>query len=407
MPTRIHKKKTNSKSRKRTQGQRRMSVSRRVTQAQRSRSKRRRQSRALRGGSSGHTSQSKSKKNGLKYAAMAAMGAGVVATGVVMHNKWTQHRQGNSRLTSSNPSTVNTDAPVVVSVSKQLTDDAARACINKVKTELEAIDPCSDFSTTEIDTNLQKIDNYLNTFKHKKAVMSRVWTTQTEDILNAYSYVTFYLEFVKEFCPKATVKKEEIYTQTRPKLQTTVTSAAEVEEIVQNLTNALAGVEKSVALRHFLFRKDQKILRETAYESTIRGYGLLFQLPGRGQPSWFTNIDKYATQARRVTCLTLQQCTPDLARKLIGVVATAYAFYMYPPADGFEANAIKSDIEKKQKRHDTQMRKNLNAIKSHLDTLKRETSPPYDILLYNIPPEIIYGSGELIDEFNALFDLEF
>ena len=162
-----------------------------------------------------------------------------------------------------------------------------------------------------------------------------------------------------------------------------------------------------MALRHFLFRKDQKILRETAYESTIREYGLLVQLPGRRQPSWFTNIDKYATQARRVTCLTLQQCTPDLARKLIGVVATAYAFYMYPPADGFEANAIKSDIEKKQKRHDTQMRKNLKAIKSHLDTLKRGTSPPYDILLYNIPPEIIYGSGELIDEFNTLFDLEF
>lgn len=390
MPTRIPKKKTNSKSRKRTPGRRRMSVSRRVTQAPRSRSKRRRQSRALRGGNSGHTSQSKSKKNGLKYAAMAAIGAGVVATGVVMHNRWNQHRPGNSRSSNSTSEfsglSDRSDSSTGNTVLTQLTDEDARALILEVERELHAIDPCSDFSTTEINTNLKKIGNYLKLFEHKKEVTPRVWTTETEKILNAYHYYTFYLEFLRDFSKKEVIPD--------------VIAAAEVEQIVQNLTNALAAVEKSVALRYFLFKQDQKAMRE---KSNIRNYGLLFQLPGRRQPSWLTNINNYATQARSV----LQPCTPDVARKLISLVATAYAFYMYPSDDSFEANAFKSDIEKKQKIHDTQMRSNLKAINLHLETLKRETSPPYDILLYNIPPEIIYGSGELIDEFNQLFNLEF
>ena len=319
MPTRINRKKTNSKSRKRTQGRRRMSVSRRVTQAPRSRSKRRRQSRALHAGR--HESQSKSKKEGVNYAAMAAIGAAAVVGGLALRSAMKPRLKPPVStdalhklyvpLTNAPPNSTFPRPELFV----PLTDEQARALINEVDTELHAINPCSDNCITEIP-NIQK---KLLTFNNNYVVKKRVWTDETNDILIKYIDVTSYNYFLKEFCSSSTSSPS-----TSP---SSMNNLEDAKKIIQALENALNVNDKDGAIRYMLLIQDQqnhRLIAERKRNPRITGRYQVKQ-----NPTWYTTLLQATQNAEQVT---LSSCDEDVAKSLIRVRSKA-EWFLNPSTD--------------------------------------------------------------------------
>jgi hypothetical protein len=389
-----------------------MSVSRRVTQAPRSRSKRRRQSRALRGGkrggSSGHESQSKSKKNGLKY---AAMGAGVVATGVVMHNRWNQHRQGNlSRPTSSNLTNNPSGAPFTsalsignTGVSTRLTDEDARALINEVETELHAINLCSEDSKNIIKEIKQKLSTFEKNYEFDNFGRKRVWTLDTNDILIKYNYVQKYETALKNFFKhqKSVHKKSEwdLVPANVLKIETTREYTLEnAKEFIKALKNATTNVTEDAAIRYSLEKKDLKNLREIAEGICNIRNSARYLLPGKVEPDWYRPLNIAKTNASLVKLATLTSCDETIAKSIIKSVVKADE--LLDPSLDLTANDIKQEIEQQQQSDEEQMRKNIDGLQKQMQSNANTKTDYHEMLLNNI--QLDYISADLSGEIDEL-----
>ena len=393
MPTRINRKKTNSKSRKRTQGRRRMSVSRRVTQAPRSRSKRRRQSRALRGGSSGHESQIKSKKNGLKYAAMAAIGAAAVVGGLALRSAMKPRLKPPVStdalhklyvpLTNAPPDSTFPRPELYV----PLTDQQARDLIHEVDTELHAINPCSKNCTNEILNIEKKLSLFKNNYVVNGSYQKRLWTDETNDILIKYNDAINYNYYLHKFCSSSTSSPSTSLSS--------MNNLENAQKIIQALETALNVVDKDTAERYILLTQDQKNRR---LEATGK---LNVRIPGRcivkPNPEWYKTLLQATQNAELVT---LSSCDENVAKSLIRVRLKADQFWN--PSDARK----KLEVERQQELDDEQMSNNIEKIKRFMQDNPNPKRAEYSdiLLLENIQGD--YVSNELMDKFNGLFNLE-